>query len=97
MNKENQQEQELKNKVEEYDMDHAISDLSNIIHESADMYQQLKKIKFDYITQTCELFSRIDLPTMMMEHCRRDIAQNVPSAKSIAKVDFNVQPVQQQL
>lgn len=74
--------------LDNYDMDSAIAELSNLIREASDMYQQLKQVKFDYLIQTCEVYARIDYPSMVMESCRREIQQMVPKAQDIDKMDF---------
>lgn len=77
-----------KNKVESFDIDGAIKELNNILDDSAEMYHQLKKVKFEYLVQSCELYSRIDFPNIMIEACRRGITKKVPTAKMIEKSEF---------
>lgn len=77
-----------KSKLENYDIDKAIQDLEDIIQESSQMYQQLKEIKYGYLSRTYELYSRIDLPTVLMNACRQDVIQSVPQAKNINNMDF---------
>lgn len=74
-----------KNKIENFDLDGAINELQQIMDESSEMYYQLKKVKFDYIVQICELYSRIDFPAIMVEACRKEVASNVPKASFINK------------
>lgn len=78
----------VKSKVETYNIETAVGELEKIINESSELYHDLKKVKFNYLVQTCELYSRIDLPSIMMETCRKEINQNVPKAKNINKMDF---------
>jgi len=78
----------LKSDVENYNLEAAISELTNIWTESADIYHQLKKAKFDYLVKTCELYSRIDFPSIMMEVCRKEVTQKIPNAKNIEKLEY---------
>lgn len=72
-----------KKKVENYGIDEAINELHQIMDESSEMYYQLKKVKFDYIVQICELYSRIDFPSIMIEACRKEVTSSVPKASYI--------------
>lgn len=78
----------LKNKVDNYNFDAAISELSSVIDSATHMYQQLKKIKFDYLVLCCEVHSRVDFPSIMMETCRKEITSKVPRAKTIESLNF---------
>lgn len=78
----------LKNKVDNYNFDAAISELSSVIDAATEMYQQLKRIKFDYLVLTCDLHSRIDFPSIMMEAVRKEITSNIPSTKNIDNFNF---------
>lgn len=71
-----------------FDVDTAIEELGLIIDSLSDMYYQLKKVKYDYLVHTSELFSRIDFPSLMMEDARREIKGKIPSAKTIEKMEF---------
>lgn len=62
-----------KSKIENYNMDEAIGELSTIINESSNMYLKLKQAKFDYLVQTCELYLRVDFPAIMMEATRKEV------------------------
>lgn len=65
----------------ELSIDDAITELNELVNNSADMYHQLKKIKFQYLEHTCALFSRIDFPSVMITSCRKDIEQALPKAQ----------------
>lgn len=79
---------EIKNKVDKYDMDAAITDLSSVIGDTAGILQKLKKIKFNYLVQTCELYTRIDCPSIMMDVCDKEVRQIVPQPKDIRTMEF---------
>lgn len=71
-----------------FDTETAKKDLHEVIDSLSDMYYQLKKVKYDYLVHTCELYSRIDFPSIMMENARKEIKQSVPQAKEIEKMEF---------
>lgn len=77
-----------KNKVDNYNFEAAISELSSVINATSEMYQQLKRVKFNYLVLTCDLHSRIDFPSIMMEACRKEVSTNVPKPKDIDKLNF---------
>lgn len=79
---------EVKNKVDKYDLDTAISDLSNMVGDSADMLLKLKKVKFMYLKKTLELYTRMDCPSMMMDSLDKQSKEMVPSYKNINNLDF---------
>lgn len=74
-----------KNKVDNYNIENATVELDQIIDESAEMYNQLKKTKFNYLVKTCDLYSRIDFPSIMIEACRKKINHDVPKADVVEK------------
>lgn len=76
----------LRSKVENYNIDMAMDDLKKAIDTCANMMIELKQIKFEYLMQVCELYARIDLPSVMMDTCRKKIMQTIPSAKEIDKL-----------
>lgn len=60
-------------------LDAAYSDMQEILEEMASMFQSLKKAKFDYLKMTCELYTKVDLPSIMMDNCDRDIKELLPA------------------
>lgn len=77
-----------RSKVENYDLEKAIQDLDGIIQECSQMYHQLKQIKYGYLCRTYELYSSIDLPSVLMNACRQEVTQNVPQSKDVMNMDF---------
>ena len=73
----------IQNKVDEYDINSAIADLSEIINKSSEMYYELKKIKFEYLSQAFELYSRIDVPSLMMINLDQAIKNDVPKPTKV--------------
>lgn len=78
----------MKDRVESYDIDAAIADLTNIIDRSSDLYYQLKKTKFEYLTQAFEMYSRIDLPSIMMIASNKNASEAIPKTKDIEEMKF---------
>lgn len=76
----------VKNKVESYDLDNAISDLTNIINKSSEMFYELKKIKFEYLSQAFELYSRIDFPSLMMIKLEQSMSDELPLPRKIEQL-----------
>lgn len=72
----------------EFNIDTAIEVISAIIDGVSDMYYDVKKVKYDYLLHTNELFNRIDFPSLMMESARKEINKGIPSAKSIEKMEI---------
>lgn len=79
-------EEQMQN--QELNLENALQELDAIVQASGDMYHKLKKIKFDYLIRTCELFSRIDMPSILMENVRKDVHQAVPTVKKINDMDI---------
>lgn len=73
----------VKTRVDSYDIDIAMKELNDMINHLSEMYHQLKKVKYNYLVQTCELFSRIDYPSIMLERCRQELGQVIPKPKDI--------------
>lgn len=78
----------LKKTIDNYDMDAAIQDLEQTMNEASEMFIKLKQIKFEYLTQVCEIYARIDIPSVMMDTCHKSITEKIPSAKDIEKNEF---------
>lgn len=76
-----------KTKVENFDIQGSINEIGQIIDESAEMFYQIKKIRFDYLAQVMELYSRIDFPSIMIESCRQKVMANLPKARDILRND----------
>lgn len=73
----------VKTRVDSYDMDGAVKELNEMINQLSEMYYQLKKVKYNYLVQTCELFARIDYPSIMLENCRQELGQVIPNPKDV--------------
>lgn len=80
---ENNQEQ---NKGEKLDV--AIAEMTTILSDLGDMFQRVKKIKYNYLIQTCDIYTRVDYPSIMMDVCDKEIKQSVPTAESIRRVNY---------
>lgn len=78
----------LKTRVEKYDIEGALNELKQIINTTTDMFYKLKEIKFNYITQVSEMYTRIDFPSIMIDTCQKEVKQAVPTAKSIRRGDY---------
>lgn len=76
----------VKDKVEAYDMDAAINDLTEIITRSSEMFYELKKIKFEYLSQAFELYSRIDFPSLMMMKLEHSMSNGFPTPNKIEQL-----------
>ena len=74
---------EVQNKVDKYDIDAAIADMSNIISDTADLMMRIKRVKFNYLMQTCEMYTRLDYPSIMMDVCEKEVRQMVPTPKNV--------------
>lgn len=83
------EEEQFKEKIGNYDIDGAISDLSEIVYKSSEMYCELKKLKFDYLSQAFELYSRIDFPSLMMIKFAQTVQEEVPSASKVEQLSAN--------
>lgn len=82
----NQDQETPTNKIEK--LNEATSELSSLIAEAADMLRKVKQIKFQYLTLTCDVYTRIDYPSLMMDTCEKDVKQIVPTAKDVRNMDF---------
>ena len=80
---ENNQDQSKGDKLEA-----AIADMSSMLTDMSDMFQKIKKIKFNYLMQTCDIYTRVDYPSILMDVCEKEIKQNVPTAENIRKMNF---------
>lgn len=78
----------LKTRVEKYDIEGAISELSQIINMTTDMFYRLKDIKFNYISHVCEMYTRIDFPSIMIDTCQKETRQAVPGARAIRRGEY---------
>lgn len=68
--------------------DVAIADMTTMLGDMADMYQKIKKIKFNYLIQTCDIYTKVDYPSIMMDVCDKEIKQMIPPAENIRKMNF---------
>lgn len=80
--------QEVKDRVEAFNVDGAIAELTGIIGETAEMIHKVKGIKFNYLTQVCEMYTRMDFPSIMMDACSKEVKQTVPDARTIRKLEY---------
>jgi len=69
-------------------LDAATADLSGLVCQAAEMIQKIKQIKFHYLTLTCDLYTRMDFPSIIMDICEKEVRQIVPSAKDIRSLEF---------
>lgn len=83
----------IKSKVDNYNFEAAISEISQVINQTSEMYQKLKRIKFNYLVLTCNLHSRIDFPSIMMAACQKEISKSVPKAKDVEKLQFWIEEI----
>lgn len=63
----------------------AITDMKQTLENMSDMFQKLKKAKFDYLSLTCELYTKVDLPSIVMDNCDREVSELVPQPEMIRK------------
>lgn len=66
----------------------ATTELTHLISEAAEMLQKVKQVKFHYLTLTCDVYTRMDYPSIMMDSCEKDIRQIVPTVKEIREMKF---------
>lgn len=78
----------VRTRIDSYDIDIAIKELNEMINHLSEMYHQLKKVKYNYLVQTCELFTRIDYPSIMLERCRQELGQVIPKPKDINEMSM---------
>lgn len=78
----------LKTRVEKYDVEGAINELNQIINTTTDMFYRLKEIKFNYISQVSEMYTRVDFPSIMIDTCQKEVKQGVPSSKTIRRGEY---------
>ena len=69
-------------------LDMAITDMKGVLEDMSDLFQKLKRAKFDYLSMTCELYTKVDLPSIMMDNCDRDVKDLVPTPDNIRKTKF---------
>jgi hypothetical protein len=65
--------------------DMAIIDMEVIVEDMGALFQRLKKAKFDYLSLTCELYTKMDLPTVMMDTCDREFKELVPTKEQLKR------------
>lgn len=78
----------MRSRADNYDMDAAIADLNDIINKSSEFYYQLKKMKFDYLTNAFDMYTKIDLPSVMMTTCQKNASESVPKVKDINDINI---------
>lgn len=78
-----EQSNQEQNKAEK--LDAAVAEMTKILDDLNDMFQRVKKLKYNYLIQTCDIYTRVDYPSLMMDCCEKEIKQKVPSADKIRK------------
>lgn len=77
------------NKTDRSDkLDTAIIEMGSILDDLSDMFQRIKKVKFEYLMKTCDIYTKVDLPSLMMDSCEKDFKELVPTPERIRKMNF---------
>lgn len=75
-----------KSRIDNFDFNSALAELKEVYEGTAKMYQLAKKVKFDYIGLAGDIYSRMDIPHIIILKAEERVNNEVPSAREINKM-----------